>query len=149
MNRVKAFIERGNDGTYGVYVDLEDNTLNYGIHGDGNTVNEAIEDFKACYVGMKELYMDEERHFVEAEFEFHYDTASFLRYYTNYFSLAGLSRLTGIHQGQLSHYVNGTRNPSKQTIQKIDNSIQAFAKDLSQVQFVKFLPNEKRQHISC
>ncbi|GHT02204.1 hypothetical protein FACS189440_09740 [Bacteroidia bacterium] len=29
MNKVKAFIERGNDGTYGVYVDLEDNSFNY------------------------------------------------------------------------------------------------------------------------
>jgi len=136
MNRVKAFIERGNDGTYGVYVDLKDNTLNYGIHGDGNTVNEAIEDFKAGYLEMKETYREEGMSFVEAEFEFFYDTASFLNYYTNYFTLAGLSRLTGIHQGQLSHYVNGTRNPSRRTIQKIDDSIHAFAKNLNRVQFV-------------
>ena len=136
MNKGKAFIERGNDGTYGVYVDLEDNTLNYGIHGAGNTVNEAIEDFKAGYREMKETYKEEEIHFIEAEFEFHYDTASFLNYYTNYFSLAGLSRLTGIHQGQLSHYVTGTRKPGKQTIQKIDNSIRIFAKNLNRIQFV-------------
>ena len=135
MNKVKAFIERGNDGTYGVYVDLEDNTLNYGIHGVGDSVDEAIEDFKAGYLEMKEVYKEEGISFVEAEFEYNYDTASFLNYYTNYFSLAGLSRLTGIHQGQLSHYVNGTRNPSKQTIQKIDHSIHAFAKNLTQVHF--------------
>ena len=77
MNKVKAFIERGNDGTYGVYVDLEDNTLNYGILGEGNTANEAIEDFKISYLEMKELYKKERMNFVEAEFEFHYDTASF------------------------------------------------------------------------
>ena len=136
MNKVKAFVERGNDGTFGVYIDLDDNRLNYGIIGDGNTVTEAIEDFKAGYLEMKELYEKEGKPFIEAEFEFHYDTASFLQYYTNYFSLAGLSRLTGIHQGQLSHYVNGTRNPSKQTIQKIDNSIQVFAKNLCQIQFI-------------
>jgi len=136
MNKVKAFIERGNDGTYGVYVDLEDNMLNYGIHGDGNTVNEAIEDFKNTYLEMKKVYKEEGKYFIEAEFEFHYDTASFLNYYTNYFSLAGLSRMTGIHQGQLSHYVNGTRNPSKQTVQKINNSIHEFAKNLCQTQFV-------------
>jgi len=136
MNKVKAFIERGNDGTYGVYVDLKDNTLNCGIFGEGNTVNEAIEDFKFSYHEMKELYKEEGMPFVEAEFEFHYDTSSFLNFYTTYFSLIGLSRLTGIHQGQLSHYVNGTRNPSKHTIQKIDNSIHTFAKNLSQVQFV-------------
>ena len=136
MNTVKAFIERGNDGTYGVYVDLDDDTLNYGIHGTGDTVNKAIEDFKESYLEMKNVYKEEGMNFIEAEFEFHYDTASFLNYYTNYFSLAGLSRLTGIHQGQLSHYMNGTRNPSKKTIQKIDNSILIFAKSLSRVQFV-------------
>ena len=54
--------------------------LNYGIHGNGNTVNEAIEDFKAGYLEMKELYNEEGKHFVEAEFVFHYDTASFVRY---------------------------------------------------------------------
>jgi len=133
METVKAFIERGNDGTFGVYVN---NTLNYGIHGEGNTVEEAVEDFKTCYSEMKELYKEMGKYFVEAKFEFHYDMASFLQFYTNYFSLAGLSRMTGIHQGQLSHYVNGTRNPSKQTIQRIDNSIHSFSKKLSQVQFV-------------
>jgi len=136
MIKVKAFIERGNDGTYGVYVDLDEKRLNYGIIGDGNTVEETIEDFKWGYIEMKESYKKINQYFQEAEFEFHYDTASFLNYYTNYFSLAGLSRLTGIHQGQLSHYVNGTRNPSKQTIQKMDNSIHLFAKNLNQVQFV-------------
>jgi hypothetical protein len=136
MNKVKAFIERGSDGTYGIYVDLEDNTLNYGIIGDGHTVQEAIGDFKASYLEMKKLHNQEGKSFVEAEFEFYYDMASFLDYYTKYFSLAGLSRLTGIHQGQLSHYVNGTRNPSRRTIQKIDRSIHQFVKSISQVQFV-------------
>ena len=135
MNTVKAFIEIGNDGRYSVYVDLEDSTLNYGIHGTGKTVSEAIEDFKTVYADMKVLYKEMGKPFVEAAFEFHYDVASFLNFYTTYFSLAGLSRLTGIHQGQLSHYVNGTRNPSKQTIQKIDTSIHSFAKNLSQVHF--------------
>jgi hypothetical protein len=136
MKKVKAFVERGKDGTYGVYVDLNDNTLNYGIIGDGATVEDAIADFCNSYEEMKELYAEQGKAFVEAEFDFTYDTASFLQYYTSYFSLAGLSRLTGIHQGQLSHYVTGKRNPSKQTIRRIDESIHSFAKNLSQVQFV-------------
>ena len=136
MVNVKAFIERGKDGTYGVYIDLNENRLNYGIIGDGNTVREAIEDFYGCYEDMRNSFEKDHQHFQEAEFEFQYDTASFLGYYTNYFSLAGLSRLTGIHQGQLSHYVNGTRHPSKQTIQKIDTCIHRFANQLTRVQFV-------------
>jgi predicted RNase H-like HicB family nuclease len=79
MNRVKAFIERGDDGTYGVYADLNDNTLNYGIHGDGKTVNQAIDDFKEGYLEMKELYKEEGMNFVEAEFEFHYDNSFLLQ----------------------------------------------------------------------
>jgi len=68
--KIKAFIERGNDGSYGVYVDLEDNTLNYGIVGDGKTINEAIDDFYNSYKEMKELYISEKKHFEEAEFEY-------------------------------------------------------------------------------
>jgi hypothetical protein len=136
MNKVKAFVERGNDGTYGVYVDLNDNTLNYGIMGEGASVEGAIQDFQSAYEEMKALYKEEGKNFVEVEFKFHYDTASFLQFYTNYFSLAGLSRLTGIHQWQLSYYVTGVRKPSLRTIQKIDSSLHNFAKNLDQVQFV-------------
>lgn len=136
MKKVKAFIEKGNDGRYGVYVDLENNTLNYGIHGEGETVQEAVNDFKESYGEMKEYHNEIGKSFVEAEFEFAYDTASFLQYFGIYFSLAGLSRLTGIHQGQLSHYLNGSRKPGKKTIEKIDVSIRDFAKDLSRVQLV-------------
>jgi len=135
-NKVKAFIERGSDGTYGVYVDLEDNTLNYGILGEGNSAREAMEDFKIGYLEMKELFEDEGKHFVEADFEFHYDTASFLEYYTEYFSIAGLSRLTGIHQGQLSHYLTGHRKPRPKTVVKIEQSIHRFAKEISQAEFI-------------
>jgi len=136
MIKVKAFIERGNDGTYGVYVDLEEKRLNYTVIGDGETVEEAIEDFKGCYEDMRKSFERDNQYFQEVEFEFHYDTASFLEFYTTFFSLAGLSRLTGIHKGQLSHYVTGVRKPSKQTIRKIDTSVHSFAKGLNQVQFV-------------
>ncbi|MDR2205839.1 MAG: helix-turn-helix domain-containing protein [Flavobacteriaceae bacterium] len=136
MNKVKAFIEIGKDRTYSVYIDLADNTLNYGIHGNGNTVDEAIEDFKNSYSEMKEIYAEMNKKFVEAEFEYHYDTASFLEYYTAYFSLTGLSRLVGIHHGQLSHYVTGRRTPSKKTVEKMQYSIQKFGKELNQVHFI-------------
>ena len=136
MNTVKAFIEIGKDATYSVYVDLEDNTLNFGIHGTGNTVKEAVDDFKSAYEAMKKLYCQKEKYFVETLFEYHYDMASFLQFYTTYFSLAGISRLSGINQAQLSHYLNGVRTPSKQTIRKIDTSIHEFANNLSRVQFV-------------
>jgi transcriptional regulator with XRE-family HTH domain len=51
-------------------------------------------------------------------------------------SLAGLERITGVAQGQLSHYLTGRRNPSKKTVEKIQHSIHEFANELSQVKFV-------------
>ena len=134
--KIKAFIERGKDGTYGVYVDLEDEKLSYGIIGDGDTVKEAIDDFNNSYLEMEEYHKEINKPFQEAEFEFKYDTASFLAYYSNVLSLSGLSRLTGINQGLLSHYVNGRKKPTKRTIEKIENSIHNFGKELCHVQFI-------------
>lgn len=74
MNSVKAFIERSVNGTYSIYVDLDDNTLNYGIHGTGDTVKEAMEDFEASYEGMKELHRSHGLRFVEASFDYYYES---------------------------------------------------------------------------
>lgn len=136
MKKVKAFIERGNDGTYGVYIDLDDNRLNYGIHGDGKTAKEAMDNFKASYAEMKQFYEEQSKDFVEAEFEYQYDVSSFLSYYGKILSLAGLERLTGINQGQLSHYVTGRRKPGKKTTEKIEKKLHEFGEELQQVSFM-------------
>lgn len=135
MNRVKAFIERGSDGTYSVYVDLDDNTLNYGIHGNGKTVKEAA-DFNSAYEAMKEFHKQKGKPFVEAEFDFKHDTASFLEYYNKIISLAGLERLTGVNQGLLSHYVNGLKKPNKRTKEKIQVKLHEFADELKHLELV-------------
>lgn len=127
----KAIIERISDGTYSVCSEYRED-VNYVVDGVGTTAEEAIEDFKANYEGMKEACAKLGEKFVEVEFAFSYDMASFLSYYTKAFSLAGLSRITGVSQGQLSHYATGRSNPTAATKRKIQTSIQAFAKDLSQ-----------------
>lgn len=48
MKTVQVFIERGKDGSYGAYMP-DDNNLPYGVIGDGDTAQAAIEDFKAVY----------------------------------------------------------------------------------------------------
>ena len=136
MNKVKAFIERGTDGTYGVYVDLNDETLNYGIHGDGATKQEAIDSFMTAYEDMKEIYEEEGKPFVEAEFSFHYDVVSFLEYYNQFLTLSGLSKLTGINKAQLSQYIQRYRNPSPKTTEKIQTALHDFADELKSIHFV-------------
>jgi len=136
METIKAYVERGDNGIYSVYVDLDNNSLNYGIHGVGKSTKEAIEDFLKSYEDMKLFYKTKELYFVEAQFNFVYDTASFLVYYSKFLSLSGLQRIPGVNQGQLSHYVTGRRKPSPKTVKKIEESLHAFANEISQVRFV-------------
>lgn len=134
MRKVNAIIERAGDGTYSIYSDAED--LDYLITGTGKTVDEAKKVFEGGYDDMRRYYAKEGKHFTEVEMVYQYDMASFLEYFTNAFSLAGLSRITGINQGQLSHYVTGRRVPSARTKEKMQKAIHAFAEDLSSVSFV-------------
>ncbi len=132
--KVNAIIERAGDGTYSIYMDADD--MDYLVTGTGNTVEEAMQSFMGGYDDMKKCFDAEGKDFEEADFCFKYDMASFLAYYSKIMSLAGLSRLTGINQQQLSHYVTGRRRPSQKTVEKMQESIQHFAKDLSTVRFV-------------
>lgn len=134
MKKVKAIIERGADGGFSVY--MNDDTLEYSINGQGDTVDEAVTDFRAVYEEMIAFLKEEGNRCTEVEFEYEYDVVSFLRYYANLFTLVGLSRLTGINKGQLSHYINGTSRPGTRTIQKIQDGMSKFAGELSSLRFL-------------
>ena len=131
--KVKAIIERGKDGSYGIYMDNDD--LDFGLLGEGQTVKEAMEDFLVSKEEMRTLYADQGKIFPELEFVYQYDTASFLEYYSHILSLAGLERLTGVNQGQLSHYLTGRRKPSEKTVQKIQQSLHRFGEELQHLEF--------------
>lgn len=134
MRKVNAIIERASDGNYSIYSDSDD--LSYLVTGTGKTVSEAKKCFEDGYEDIRRYYEKEGKPFTEVEMVYQYDMASFLEYYTKAFSLAGLSRITGINQGQLSHYVTGRRVPSARTKEKIQKSIHEFADELNSVCFV-------------
>lgn len=132
--KAEVIIERGADGTYSAYI--ESNNVPFGLIGDGKTVQETIADFLNSADEMKEYYQEQGKEFPEIEWKFKYDVASFLQYYAFAFTLAGLERITGVSQGQLSHYINGVRKPSPKTVQKIESRLHDFAKEIGQVNFV-------------
>lgn len=134
MLHLQVYIERADDGSYSAYI--PNSPLNYGINGVGDSAKEAIDDFNSTYTAMKDFHKKKGIAFMEATFSFNYDVASFLSYYSKILSLAGLERLTGINQGQLSHYVNGHRKPGKKTAEKIEKKLHEFANDLHQIKFV-------------
>ncbi|MDR0574687.1 MAG: type II toxin-antitoxin system HicB family antitoxin [Tannerella sp.] len=132
--KVTVIIEQNSKGRYSAYI--SDEKIKFGVLGEGKTVEETMEDFRIGYEEMKETYQSEGKEFPQLEFDFKYDTASFLSAYSNLLSLAGMSRLTGLNQGLLSHYVNGRKKPTQKTILKIKNSIHEFGKSLCQIDFV-------------
>ncbi|MDR1224078.1 MAG: type II toxin-antitoxin system HicB family antitoxin [Tannerella sp.] len=132
--KVTVIIEQNSKGRYSAYI--SDERIKFGVLGEGKTVEETIEDFKIGYEEMKETYQSEGKEFQELEFDFKYDTASFLAAYSGVLSLAGMARLTGLNQGLLSHYVNGRKKPTQKTILKIKNSVHEFGKSLCQIDFI-------------
>lgn len=134
--KLKAIIVRGSDGTYDVNLEYSDK-ISFGLYGTGKSVEEAIADFYTTHDEMKEYYEESDKKFPKKlAFDFKYDVASFLEYYSNRFTLAGLQTITGINQGQLSHYVTGRKKPRQETIKKIEDGIHRFADELSQVSFI-------------
>lgn len=128
MEKTIAMIERGKDGTWGVYIGSDN--APYGLLGDGNTLREAMDNFHDSYQEMGEYYREQGRKFTELVFVFKYDLASFLGYYIDIMSIEGLSRLTGIRPGQLRGYVTGRRKPGIKTIEKIQRRLHTFADEL-------------------
>ena len=84
----------------------------------------------------KQEYEEEGKAWPNLHFSFRYDVASFLNFYSKVFSLAGIARLTGINQRQLSNYLNGHRNASPATTQKIAEAIHHLGRELQQMEFV-------------
>lgn len=133
--KVQVIIERGADGTFSAYI-AGDNKLPFGLLGEGNTVQATKDDFVGGYEDMRAYYKEKNKDFPEVEFEFKYDLPSFLQYYAYAFTLAGLERITGVNQRQLSHYINGVRKPSPATVHKIEQKIHDFAAEIGSVNFV-------------
>ena len=127
--KINVVIERGIDGSFSAYI--ADDNCEFGCIGEGKSVEETKADFMKAVGEMQEVYAEEGSKFPDVEFDFIYDMASFLNYYAYAFSLAGLARITGVNQGQLSHYVTGRRRPSKSTVEKIEQSLHDFANDWS------------------
>lgn len=132
--KTTAMIEIGKDLSYDIYT--IDNRLGFMLMGQGNSITEAKMDFLRSKKDVETMFANEGRNFDfdNLEFEYKYDTASFLRY--SPFTLTWLAHATGINKKQLSHYTTGLRHPSRHTLEKIQSAILGFAKDYQQVALV-------------
>ena len=127
--KVRAIIETGENLDFDIYTD--DASLGFMLLGQGDTIEDAKADLEKSKEAMKKVYAEagECFDFDSLEFEYVFDTVSFLKY--SPFTLTSLSKATGINRKQLSHYVTGYRKPSARTIQRIQSGVTRFAETFS------------------
>ena len=97
----------------------------------GKNLSAYIEGAPVITVGndMREI----EDNMKEFDLKFKIDAATFINYYSNIFTKAALSRITGINERQLWHYAAGVHKPRRQQLEKIQKGIQALTKELSAI----------------
>lgn len=127
MKKINILIERSAD-LFDAYSDNCD-----GIYGAGDTLEECKADIETSIRQIKEkLPIEQWPEELKGEYELEYklDIQSFLEYFSQYLSLAGMERITGVNQKQLSNYLNRRSKPRKQQIERISKGLRRFASEL-------------------
>jgi predicted RNase H-like HicB family nuclease len=127
MEKIIMIIEKSKD-FFDAYSDNCD-----GIYAAGDSVQAVKEDAMRAIEGIKRnLPEDRWPKQIKGEFEIEwkFDVPSFLEYYGNYLSLAGLQRMTGINQKQLSNYLHHRAVPRQKQADRIINGLHNFAREI-------------------
>lgn len=132
---ITAVIELASDGGYSISYERPEG-LDFVLAASGDSVAEAQAEFFEMLDEYRQEYAEEGKEWPNLNFVFRYDVSSFLNFYGKTFSLAGISRLTGINQRQLSNYLNGHRHASRDTAQKIEKAMHTLGQELMQMEFV-------------
>lgn len=134
MKKRTALIEKGKDGTFGIFTpDIESTII-----GEGNTVAEAKADFENS---VREIirFCEEDGVPVPDDlknitFVYKYDMPSFLNYY-DYLNMTKLANMSGINPSLMRQYKRGQYISEKQ-VSKIQTAIHKIGKELLAVQLV-------------
>ena len=127
MKKIIIVIERSSD-LFDAYSDNCD-----GIYGAGDTLEACKADIETSIRQIKEkLPIEQWPEELKGEYELEYklDAQSFLEYFSQYLSLAGMERITGVNQKQLSNYLNRRAKPRKQQVERISKGLRRFASEL-------------------
>lgn len=134
--KTTALIERGKDGTFGIFTpDLEKHT----IIGDGASVAEAKEDFENSVKEMVEIYtsqgLEVPAELDGIEFEFKYDIASVFDYY-KFINVSKFAQMVGINASLMRQYKTGKQYISENQVAKIEDGLHAIANEIAAIKLV-------------
>lgn len=104
-----------------------------GIFAAGDTIEDTKADtYEAINLIKKNLPEDRWPKQIKGDFEIEwkFDVPSFLEYYSSFISLAGMEKMTGINQKQLSNYLHHRAKPRQKQADRIISGIHKFAREL-------------------
>lgn len=132
MEKVKAIIERAEDGGYGIYADEINGLVGYGL-----TEEEAREDF-ACVMEEQAEYQKattgEAPEWAELPVDFHYDLSAFFQAFP-FINATQFAREIGINPSLMRKYKMGLATASEKQKALIGTQLNAMIEKLQQVQF--------------
>ena len=135
MKKVVVIIEKGEDGTYGVYSPELENV----IIGSGDNVAEAKEDFVNSYNEVLEFYIDEKRPIPEElkdiEFEYRYDLSAFYNAHP-YLNVSKLAEHLHVNASLMRQYRRG-QYISEEQVMRIQEGIRSVGRELANTVLVK------------
>lgn len=132
MKILKIIIEKSSD-SFGAYAQ----DVN-GIYGAGDTLAEVKQSINDAIDNIKTFDEKDIPEILKEDIElvFVFETQSFLEYYDSIFTRAALSRLTGINEKQLGHYMQGLHKPRKDKAEKIEKALHNLGEELLSVALV-------------
>lgn len=134
MGKIKVIIEKGTDGRFSAYTpNLKATVLN----GQGNSVDEAINDMMISLKEVIETYQDSNEKVPDeisepVDFVYKYDVQSLFNYFDE-INLTAFSQKVGINASLLRQYKNGLSFASEKQVDKIKKGLQNLGSRLMSV----------------
>ena len=130
--KTTALIEKGKDGTYGIFTP----DINHTIIGEGNTVAEAKADFENSVKEMILSYTETNREIPselkDIEFEYKFDISSLFNYY-DWINTTKFAKTAGINPSLMRQYKTGKAYISDAQTQRIESVLHRLGKELTSV----------------
>lgn len=124
-----ALIEKGKDGTYGIFTP----DINTTIIGSGATVAEAKADFENSVKELLGFYQESgeklPKELKSINFEYKYDLASLFNFY-NWINVTRFAKIAGINAGLMRQYKAGITYISEAQSHKVEATLHKLGKEL-------------------
>jgi len=127
-----ALIERGKDGTFGVFTP----DINSTIIGSGNSVKEAIADFENSVKEIVKFYKEDglelPAELIDIKFDYKYDIASIFDYF-DVLNTTKFAKKAGINASLMRQYKTRKTYISRRQVGKIQNTLHSLGRELTAV----------------